>query len=163
MVGGQQLSQLLSKLRAPIFNTIPATSNARTGTKYLRRRLRGPAVLNYHPMTSMPNIKTVTANTPWNKYYGWDGAVRCDADKRPSYHLPPDQVVAPGWTEVTRKPAPGTMALPPKARTPSKWLVNPREYTRFEDVQRRLKIGKGPPKKGELVDGKWRAMSGLEG
>jgi len=145
------LTQLLSKLRAPIFNTLPVTSNARTGTKYLRRRLRGPAVLNYVGHGMMPNIKTLNANTEHNKYFGWDGRARVDGKQ---YHLPSHLVVAEGWTEVERKPRPGPPVPPARreaeaAARPSGWLEDPNEYVRFEDVARKRKLGKGPPKKGE--------------
>jgi hypothetical protein len=142
------LTQLLSKLRAPIFNTMAVADNARTGTKYLRRRLRGPSILNYVLQPRMPSLRALNANVPHNQFYGWDGAAR--ADGKASFHLPPSQVVAEGWEEVATLPKPGSQARPADDFKLSGWVEDGREFMRFEDVARKRKLGKGPPPKGEF-------------
>ncbi|CAK9779602.1 hypothetical protein CC85DRAFT_266204 [Cutaneotrichosporon oleaginosum] len=131
------LTGLLTRLRAPIFNTLAPESNARTGTKYLRRRLRGPGMLAY--IRKGVSLRTLNAYVPWNKYAGWD---RERPDGK-AYHLPPSQAVPPGFEEIPRYPKPGT------ANKPNGWLESGREMERFDDVARRRKMGKGPVKKGE--------------
>ncbi|KAK7035421.1 mitochondral 37S ribosomal protein S27 [Paramarasmius palmivorus] len=39
----------LTKLRCSIFQTIYNPTGIRTGTKYLRQRLRGPSMVKYYP------------------------------------------------------------------------------------------------------------------
>jgi hypothetical protein len=142
-----QLTQLLSQLRAPIFNTLPVVSNARNGAKYLKRRLRGPSIINYAPQLSMPSIKFITSNKAMNPYAGWEGN-----GLNSSYMLPKDKLVPEGCVEIERSVKPGHNARDPNAaRAP--WLVNPREEERFADVARKRKLGKGPPKKGEWESG----------
>lgn len=41
----------LNQVRAGIFQTAFNPTSVRTGAKYLRRRLRGPALINYYPPT----------------------------------------------------------------------------------------------------------------
>ena len=40
---------LLTKLRCAIFQTSYNPTSARTGAKYLKRRLRGPSMVSYYP------------------------------------------------------------------------------------------------------------------
>lgn len=134
------LTGLLSKLRAPIFNTMAVENNARTGTKYLRRRLRGPGVMAY--VRKQVSVRALNAFVPWNKYAGWDRLERPDG--RPNYHLPPNEAVLPGFMPAPRHPKPGTKDKP------NGWLEDGDEMVRFDDVVRRRKMGKGPVKKGEL-------------
>jgi hypothetical protein len=132
------LTGLLAQIRAPIFNTLAPATNARTGTKYLRRRLRGPAMLAYvRKPTSLPALN---AFVKWNKYAGWDRPDRPDG--KPNYHLPPDEAVPAGFLEIPRHAKPGT------ANKPNGWIESGREMERFDDVARRRKMGKGPVKKG---------------
>ncbi|GMK58332.1 hypothetical protein CspeluHIS016_0503640 [Cutaneotrichosporon spelunceum] len=133
------LTGVLAQLRAPIFNTLAPTSNARTGTKYLRRRLRGPGMLAY--VRKGFNVPALNAFVKWNKYAGWDRLDRPGG--QPNYHLPPEEAVPSGFLEVPRYAKPGT------ANKPNGWLESGREMERFDDVARRRKMGKGPVKKGE--------------
>ncbi|KAF9442552.1 hypothetical protein P691DRAFT_765107 [Macrolepiota fuliginosa MF-IS2] len=41
----------LNQVRAEVFQTAFNPTSVRTGAKYLRRRLRGPAMVNYYPPT----------------------------------------------------------------------------------------------------------------
>lgn len=131
------LTTMLSALRAPIFNTVAVENNARTGTKYLRRRLRGPGVMNY--IRTPVSIPALNRNVKWNKYAGWDTLERPDG--KPNYHLPPDQAVLPGFVEIERN-------LKPGSTKPAGWIESASEAVRFDDVMRKRKMGKGPVKKG---------------
>lgn len=144
-----QITTLLSALRAPIFNTLAVTSNIRTGNKYLRRRLRGDAILNYHPKPRTPDVKALNANTPENQYYGWDGSERCDAATAASPHLP-FPAVTPGFVEVQRyaRPSAGQGRISVPGPFAGRWLEDSKEYDRFEHVAHMRKLGKGAPKKG---------------
>ncbi|WVO17167.1 hypothetical protein L204_104859 [Cryptococcus depauperatus] len=72
---GLSLHNLLSSLRSPIFQTLSNPSSARMGTKYLRRRLRGPAVVSYYPQLTFPfpKLSKLNKNVPSNPFAGWDG------------------------------------------------------------------------------------------
>lgn len=140
------LTTLLSSLRAPIFNTAAVSSNARTGAKYLRKRLRGPSVLNYIP--TFPRLRDLNKNHVSNKYAGWEGLAAAD---QPGglYQLPKSMVCAPGYEEIERREKPGP---PIKQRVTVKtagWVEDEAEYTRFDDVAKKRARGKGAPKKGE--------------
>ncbi|KAJ4489967.1 mitochondrial ribosomal subunit S27-domain-containing protein [Lentinula aciculospora] len=52
----------LTKLRCNIFQTVYNPTGIRTGTKYLRARLRGPAMMSYYPPTL--NISRVARMYP---------------------------------------------------------------------------------------------------
>ncbi|KIK68294.1 hypothetical protein GYMLUDRAFT_68165 [Collybiopsis luxurians FD-317 M1] len=52
----------LTKLRCSIFQTIYNPTGIRTGAKYLRARLRGPAMMSYYPPTL--NISRVAKMYP---------------------------------------------------------------------------------------------------
>lgn len=144
------LTSILSALRAPIFNTLAVENNARTGTKYLRRRLRGPGVLNY--IRQHRAIPPLNRFVKWNKYAGWDRLDRPDG--KANYHLPPHEAVIPGFLEVERHPKPGT------ADKPNGWIEDGDELARFEDVNRKRKMGKGPVKKGALVSRRAKSSRG---
>ncbi|TXT10581.1 hypothetical protein VHUM_02086 [Vanrija humicola] len=142
------LTTLLSTLRAPIFNTAVVSSNARTGAKYLRKRLRGPSVLNYIPV--FPRLRDL--NSPTSKYAGWQGDA---TPEQPGglYQLPKHMVVADGFEEIGRREKPGP---PIKQRAVVKkagWLESEAEYTRFDDIAKRRARGKGAPPKGEWEQG----------
>lgn len=62
---------LLSSLRSGIFQTAHNPTAARTGAKYLRRRLVGPSAVRYYPR--MPKLSTLNALVPWNEYGNWQG------------------------------------------------------------------------------------------
>lgn len=65
------LHHLLSSLRSPIFNTSHNPTNARTGAKYLKRRLKGPSAINYYPTPI--NLKKMNSKNPFNRYANWEG------------------------------------------------------------------------------------------
>ncbi|KAL7422484.1 hypothetical protein Q5752_003132 [Cryptotrichosporon argae] len=140
------LASLLTSLRAPIFNTLPALTNARTGTKYLRRRLRGPSVLAYLPRA--PALTALNASVPWNKYAGWRGDA---ANSEARGMLPAGQVVEDGFVEVERRARAGPPGTNKKGaeRELAGWVDSEAEKVRFDDVARKRRIGKGPPKKGQ--------------
>jgi hypothetical protein len=156
-MASRNLTTLLSQLRAPIFNTLAVESNARTGNKYLRRALRGPAVLDYVPQPRTPSLKALNSPKGWNQFHGWNGApIHGD---RPSPHLPRHLAIAEGWKEVRSRGKPGPKNLRPadaKFAQPAGWVEDPREYVRFKDVARKKRLGKGPPKKGEST---WMEVS----
>ncbi|KAH7106187.1 mitochondrial ribosomal subunit S27-domain-containing protein [Auriculariales sp. MPI-PUGE-AT-0066] len=56
-----RINQML-RLRASIFQTAFNPTNARTGAKYLKRRLRGPSMLQYYPKAppSVTQLKRMT-------------------------------------------------------------------------------------------------------
>ena len=65
------LPAVLSELRSGIFGTAHNPNNARTGAKYLRRRLRGPSAVAYYPRQL--TLATLNAETPWNRFANWEG------------------------------------------------------------------------------------------
>lgn len=146
------LHNLLQTLRSPIFNTVATTSNARTGAKYLKRRLRAPAALAYVP--HMPSIKGLNRNEKWNVYAGWDGLAQ-PGQPGHEHQLPQHMVVPPPmggleFEEVERSAKPGPPRLEKKL---AGWIEDRQEYIRFDDVARRNRLGKGPPRKGEYDGG----------
>ncbi|WOO82601.1 uncharacterized protein LOC62_04G006081 [Vanrija pseudolonga] len=140
------LTTLLSSLRAPIFNTAAVASNARTGAKYLRKRLRGPSVLNYIP--TFPRLKDLNSTHVSNKYAGWEGLSGPD---QPGglYQLPKSMVCAEGYEEVERREKPGPPIKQRAVVKPAGWVESDAEYTRFDDVAKKRARGKGAPKKGQ--------------
>ncbi|KAL1409137.1 hypothetical protein Q8F55_005964 [Vanrija albida] len=141
------LTSLLSSLRAPIFNTAAVASNARTGAKYLRKRLRGPSVLNYVP--TFPRLKDLNRITASNKYAGWDGLA---TPEQPGglYQLPKHLLVPDGFEEIPRLAKPGPRIKGQEANLKlAGWVEDYTEYVRFEDVGKRRARGKGAPKKGQ--------------
>lgn len=132
------IRDLLVQLRAPIFNTLPVLTNERAGQKYLRRRLRGPPSQAYFS----PLQKMRPLNQPFgmNKYAGWE------TNSDVPYQL--NETVAPGWSEFERKNKPG-LSRSGEGQNPSGWIEVASEYTRFSDLFKLKRRGKGPPKKGE--------------
>lgn len=168
---------VLSELRSSIFGTAHNPTAARTGSKYLRRRLRGPSAVAYYPKTI--SLASLNAETPWNRFANWQGdsagtfkarvlATGASASQRgenqdgtwavtktgaegegegsdaPSRvwaaqmnQVSADEVV-PGakWTEVERISGAG-------------WVHDEKERVRMEEVELKLAMGRGPPKKGE--------------
>lgn len=58
--------RLLNRIRCSVFQTSYNPTSTRTGAKYLRERLRGPAMVKYYPK---PDLSITKIN---NKYPGWD-------------------------------------------------------------------------------------------
>ncbi|KAK4684970.1 small subunit ribosomal protein S33, partial [Tremellales sp. Uapishka_1] len=123
------LPTLLSQIRSPIFQTLPNPQNLRTGTKYLRRRLRGPSVAAYYP--TLPKLASLNSLHPSNKYAGWQGLSVANA-----HALIGNDVVEAGFVEVERREGAG-------------WLEDEEERVRSQEVIARRKMGRGPPKKGQ--------------
>lgn len=148
------LHNLLSSLRSPIFNTISNPTSARMGTKYLRRRLRGPTVASYYPQLTnpFPKLSLLNKNIPENPFAGWDGSklpsvIKTKKGKvlyeniewqNEGAMLRKDEVVERGFEEVARRKGLG-------------WLEDPIEQKRIVRVARKKRFGKGPPKKGECL------------
>jgi hypothetical protein len=147
------LPNILSSLRSSIFQTLSNPTSARTGSKYLRRRLVGPSLIKYYP--KLPSLRVLNSATPFNPYANWEGlpaglfqqrAVAKDGtpgqtDKwgEMSWRSREQMLVDPvekGWQEVTRVRGAG-------------WVDDARERLRAEEVQVKRAAGKGPPKKGE--------------
>ncbi|OCF43853.1 hypothetical protein I317_02296 [Kwoniella heveanensis CBS 569] len=147
------LHNLLSSLRSPIFHTLSNPTSARMGTKYLRRRLRGPSVASYYPQLTnpFPKIQHLNKTHPSNPFAGWDGAKLPETLTTPNSGkvikenvqwknegamLRDSELVDDGFTEVGRKKGLG-------------WLAEGKEVRRAEKVRLRKAAGKGPPKKGQ--------------
>ncbi|ODO01486.1 hypothetical protein I350_06306 [Cryptococcus amylolentus CBS 6273] len=146
------LHNLLSSLRSPIFQTISNPTSARMGTKYLRKRLRGPSVASYYPQLTnpYPKLSLLNKNIPSNPFAGWDGNPLPSAIKNrkgkvlldniqwknAGSMLRASELVDNGFAEVERRKGTG-------------WLENPVEQRRVARVARRRRLGKGPPKKGQ--------------
>lgn len=144
---GPSLHYLLSSLRSPIFNTAAVTSNARTGAKYLKRRLRSPGALQY-----AMQFPTMRALANQKEYRGWEGLAR-PGDDGYDTQLPADMVVPPSTEEVTFVEVPRAARPGPSNITKyrSHWIEDSHEYIRFEYVDRKRAMGKMAPKKGEFV------------
>ena len=140
------LTSLLSSLRSPIFQTQHNPLAQRLGTKYLRRRLRGPSLTEYYP--SLPNLRSLNRQAPNNIYSNWQGLVQPESllvGKRShdqegvvawrAQVVTGREVVPDGFDEVERVGGAG-------------WLWDEMEDARLTKVARRRRIGKGPPKKG---------------
>lgn len=139
------LHNLLSSLRSPIFNTVAVTSNARTGAKYLKRRLRSPGALLY--AVQPPSIKELAND---KMFRGWEGLAR-PGEPGYNHQLPANMVVPPSvegfeFVEVERAARPGPRS---QKKYASRWIEDIDEYIRFDDLDRKKAAGKGAPKKGE--------------
>ncbi|WRT69762.1 uncharacterized protein IL334_006753 [Kwoniella shivajii] len=146
------LHNLLSSLRSPIFQTLSNPTSSRMGTKYLRRRLRGPSIASYYPQLTnpFPSISALNKTHPSNPFAGWEGSKLPETISRPSGRVVMENVqwknegsmlrnselVDDGFEEIGRKRGLG-------------WLADGKEVRRAERVRVRKTAGKGPPKKGQ--------------
>ncbi|KAK6908882.1 hypothetical protein L486_01473 [Kwoniella mangroviensis CBS 10435] len=147
------LHNLLSSLRSPIFQTLSNPTSSRMGTKYLRRRLRGPSIASYYPQLTnpFPSISALNRTHPSNPFAGWQGnplpssltttnsgkvIMENPVWKNEGNMLRNSELVDEGFEEVTRKRGLG-------------WLADGNEVKRAERVRMRKAAGKGPPKKGQ--------------
>lgn len=137
------LPSLLSSLRSPIFQTQHNPLSLRLGTKYLRRRLRGPSMLTYYP--EVPCLRRFNLQNPHNKFANWQGlkpAILPASGKGEGGRawkakaLMGKEVIEEGFEEMIRVKGAG-------------WLWDEKEDARVTKVARRRRIGKGPPKKGQ--------------
>ncbi|EJT51799.1 hypothetical protein A1Q2_03002 [Trichosporon asahii var. asahii CBS 8904] len=149
------LHYLLSSLRSPIFNTAAVTSNARTGAKYLKRRLRADNALLY--AVQSPTMR-VFAND--KNFRGWEGLAR-PGDDGYDTQLPIDMVVPPStanveFVEVPRAARPGPSNI---TKYRSHWIEDANEYVRFDVLDGKRANGKTAPKKGEFADGSEGAVT----
>lgn len=131
-----QVRELLTQLRAPIFNILPTLTNERTGMKYLRRRLIGRPTVNY--FQALPRLKPLNYDVPGNPYNGWDGSGAAHQA----------EVVAPGFVEAERRGRPA-LTFTGENDQRAGWIEDADEYVRFKDLFKYKRKGKGPPKKGE--------------
>lgn len=61
----------VARVRSEVFQTVYNPLNIRNGEKYLRKKLRGPAIMHYYaPELS---YRTLNAQTPYNAYANWEG------------------------------------------------------------------------------------------
>jgi hypothetical protein len=153
----------VSAIRSQIFNTIHNPTNARTGAKYLRKPLRGAAIVKYYP--KLPKLATLNSSLPNNKYANWSLAFgsgsRTKVDAIESAETPEGEVQA----EKVDKESEGTGRsvarqlrtseeihgldyLEAERREGAGWLMNEKERVRLMETTMRHAIGKGPPKKG---------------
>ncbi|ORY34703.1 hypothetical protein BCR39DRAFT_514053 [Naematelia encephala] len=140
----QALHNLLSSLRAPIFNTHHNPTNARLGTKHLRRPLRSLARLDWYPAPL--NYRRLNGLTPFNNYFakipglssiqgkGW-GNEPVDRDRSTSIQNPFRGDGGEDETTIPRVHGAG-------------WLWDEKEDYRIQYNLRRAKVGKVKPKKG---------------
>ncbi len=143
----------LKLVQSQIFQTVHNPDALRTGAKYLRKRLRGPAMLAYLPprinlrkLVDAPEYafdpprpkrpEDTAGNAVWNKYE----AELLDVRRRGN--------VEPGFIEVERDETLG-------------WLADMKEVTRRKEVAERRADGRGPPKKGMCGEVGARVGSGL--
>lgn len=144
-----KLHYLLSTLRSPIFNTVATTSNARTGAKYLKRRLRSENALLY--AVQSPTMR-VFAND--KNFRGWEGLAR-PGDDGYDTQLPAHMVVPPSskfreFVEVERAARPGPSNI---TKYRSHWIEDAHEYIRFDVLDNKRAHGKQAPKKGAFTVG----------
>jgi small subunit ribosomal protein S33 len=116
----------LQALQSSIFQTTHNPQNLRLGTKYLRRALRGPAVVAYYP--GKVNVARLNRLPAFADF--------ATPKRREDGSLIP--VVEDGFEECERVVGAG-------------WLDDAKERVRRTEVAERKIKGRGPPKKGELI------------
>jgi len=158
----------VSAIRSQIFNTIHNPTNARTGAKYLRKPLRGSAIVKYYP--KLPKLATLNSQLPNNKYANWTGTVAgsssrkvveastststsTDGEKAASEESSSE--VESGGRSVARQlrtseEIHGLDFSEVERREGAGWLMDDKERVRLMETTLRHKLGKGPPKKGML-------------
>ena len=158
----------VSAIRSQIFNTIHNPTNARTGAKYLRKPLRGSAIVKYYP--KLPKLATLNSQLPNNKYANWTGTVAgsssrkaveastststsTDGEKAASEESSSE--VESGGRSVARQlrtseEIHGLDYSEVERREGAGWLMDDKERVRLMETTLRHKLGKGPPKKGML-------------
>jgi hypothetical protein len=152
----------VSAIRSQIFNTIHNPTNARTGAKYLRKPLRGSAIVKYYP--KLPKLATLNSSLPNNKYANW--GLASGSSSRSSVKAV-ESTETPEGAEVeasTEKEEVGGRSVARQLRTSEEvtgldyseaerregagWLLDEKERVRLMETTLRHAIGKGPPKKG---------------
>lgn len=113
----------LQALRSTVFQTTHNPENHRLGTKYLRRALRGPAVVAYYPQRI--NVARLNRDPAFADFL----TPKREADGSLI------GVVEDGFEECDRVVGAG-------------WLDDAKERVRATEVAERRKNGRGPPKKG---------------
>jgi hypothetical protein len=153
----------VSAIRSQIFNTIHNPTNARTGAKYLRKPLRGSAIVKYYP--KLPKLATLNSRLPNNKYANWTGTVagsssRQQIEASTSTSAEGEKVASEDNVEASS----GSRSVARQLRTSEEihgldfseaerregagWLMDEKERVRLMETTLRHKLGKGPPKKG---------------
>lgn len=152
----------VSAIRSQIFNTIHNPTNARTGAKYLRKPLRGSAIVKYYP--KLPKLATLNSSLPNNKYANW--GLASGSSSKPSAKVI-ESTETPEGAEVeasvekeeaggrsvarqlrTSEEITGLDYLEAERREGAGWLLDEKERVRLMETTLRHAIGKGPPKKG---------------
>jgi hypothetical protein len=153
----------VSAIRSQIFNTIHNPTNARTGAKYLRKPLRGSAIVKYYP--KLPKLATLNSRLPNNKYANWTGTVagsssRQQIEASTSTSAEGEKVASEENVEVgnggrsvarqlrTSEEIHGLDYSEAERREGAGWLMDDKERVRLMETTLRHKLGKGPPKKG---------------
>ena len=155
----------VSAIRSQIFNTIHNPTNARTGAKYLRKPLRGSAVVKYYP--KLPKLATLNSSLPNNKYANWGisaGSSSRLRTKAIESEIPEGEVQA---AEVEKESEGSVRSVARQLRTSEEihgldyleaerregagWVMDDKERVRLMETTQRHAIGKGPPKKGMFI------------
>jgi len=155
----------VSAIRSQIFNTIHNPTNARTGAKYLRKPLRGSAIVKYYP--KLPKLATLNSSLPNNKYANWglaSGSSSRSSVKAIESAETPEGVEGAEVEASTEKDYVGGRSVARQLRTSEEitgldyseaerregagWLLDEKERVRLMETTMRHAIGKGPPKKG---------------
>lgn len=163
----------VSALRSQIFNTIHNPTNARTGAKYLRRPLRGAAVVRYYP--KLPKLATLNAQIGSNKYANWSGLASGSLKKQKQVEGATEgsSEAAAATTTTTNTESntdagsSGSVVSRPlgtmeemygagfsevERRPGAGWVEDEKERVRRMETELKHKLGKGPPKKGTYTD-----------
>jgi hypothetical protein len=168
----------VSAIRSQVFNTIHNPTNARTGAKYLRRPLRGAAVVKYYP--TLPKLATLNSRLPNNPYANWSGVTAGSASSSSSSSAQIESATTSGEeagevkaeaaqaeAEAERGSSSSSVARQLKTheelfgqgfteverREGAGWVQDDKERIRMAETQLKHKIGKGPPKKGTYLVG----------
>jgi hypothetical protein len=152
----------VSAIRSQIFNTIHNPTNARTGAKYLRKPLRGSAIVKYYP--KLPKLATLNSSLPNNKYANWglaSGSSSRSSPKAIESSESPEGAEVEASTEkeevggrsvarqlMTSEEITGLDYSEAERREGAGWLLDEKERVRLMETTLRHAIGKGPPKKG---------------
>lgn len=170
-----KIPTVLSELRSGIFGTAHNPSNARTGAKYLRRRLKGPSAVAYYPKTL--RLATINAETPWNRFANWEGdsnstfkarvlasnaasagqggenqdgtwAVAQGAQIQEGEEARP-RIWAAQMNQLSAdQVVPGPRWTEVERQPGAGWVHDEKERVRMEEVELKRAMGRGPPKKG---------------
>jgi small subunit ribosomal protein S33 len=133
------IHQVLSSIRSSVFLNVHNPTGARLGTKYLRKGLAGPALLNYY---SKPVPKPAALDRQFNHHVRQSEAafLKSGGDVREIERWKREGQVAPGYIAAPNLP---------QAQNAKGIFWDEREDARLRFVERRQRLGKGTTPKGE--------------